>query len=89
MQAVVLTGASNAVKSCVAGSLATAPTCGWATTATGAHVANSQGFCCSCSLSQVAKTTVGSTVTTGKADLLVAVMRNANGRELGCSARCC
>ncbi len=38
---------------CVDGALASNPTCGWAYTTSGVKVANSQGFCCQCSLSQL------------------------------------
>lgn len=60
MQAVILTGASNAVKSCEDGDMTQNPTCGWARDGNNKLIYNSQGFCCACTLSQITKTTVGS-----------------------------
>ncbi|KAK9799370.1 hypothetical protein WJX73_004741 [Symbiochloris irregularis] len=63
-EAVILTGAGNTVHSCSAGALASTPTCGWALDSLGRQIYNSQGFCCSCSLSQVSAATLGNGYTT-------------------------
>ena len=54
------------MKSCVAGAYATSPTCGWAIDSNGRNIYNSQGFCCACTLSQVAASTLSSGSLTGK-----------------------
>lgn len=50
LQISINTGGSVA---CIDGALASNPTCGWAYTVSGSKVANSQGFCCQCSFSQL------------------------------------
>ena len=75
LQIYINTGGSTA---CVDGALANNPTCGWATTVGGARIANSQGFCCSCSLAQL---TTGSTQR--KSQSSAAWARKAEGAWVG------
>ena len=78
----MLTGAANAVKSCVDGGLALNPTCGWALDGSGNKIYNSQGFCCACTLGQVAGSTFGTGSVTGIAQLTLILLTSwtRNGR---------
>lgn len=60
MQAIIRTGGGNPITSCNDDPLSTAPTCGWATDASGNNVYASQGFCCSCTSSALAAATLTS-----------------------------
>ena len=59
MQLSIGTGGSV---SCSDGAYSTRPTCGWALDVNGNQVANSQGFCCYCTLLQLSSGTFGTTV---------------------------
>ncbi|KAK9858858.1 hypothetical protein WJX84_008886 [Apatococcus fuscideae] len=68
-EAVILTGGSHTLTSCSDGAASNSPTCGWATNYLAARITDSQGFCCSCTLSQVGSSTFGSSTTTTRANL--------------------